>query len=147
MSVDPFTLSNKDILARTLYGEARGEYQKQNGGLAALIAVGNVVINRLAYPDRFGSTIKEVCLKPFQFSCWNPRDVNYKLIVRKDLFREEIFLRCLEAAEKIEQKVWPDLTQGCDHYHASWLSNRPFWARGIKPRIQIGQHIFFKLGK
>lgn len=34
-----------DIFARTLYGEARGEYKHH--GAAALIAVANVIMNRL----------------------------------------------------------------------------------------------------
>ena len=35
------------ILARTIYGEARGEYYRLDGGLSSLIAIGNVVKNRL----------------------------------------------------------------------------------------------------
>jgi len=35
-----------DVLARTIYGEARGEYGGQ-AGMASLVAVGNVVMNRL----------------------------------------------------------------------------------------------------
>jgi hypothetical protein len=38
-------LSDKDILARTIYGEARGELQKF--GKKSLCAIANVVINRL----------------------------------------------------------------------------------------------------
>ena len=55
-----------DILARTLYGEARGEYS--SSGPAALIAVGNVIVNRFEKGGRFGKTLAEVCLKPKQFS-------------------------------------------------------------------------------
>ena len=36
-----------DILARTIFGEARGEYEHVEGGISALIGVGNVVMNRV----------------------------------------------------------------------------------------------------
>ncbi len=57
-----------DVLTRTIYGEARGEYHRHDGGMAALIAVGNVVMNRLKAKTWYGLTIKEICQKPFQFS-------------------------------------------------------------------------------
>jgi len=53
-----------DILARTIFGEARGEYDHPEGGMASLIAVGNVVMNRLQVKGRYGQSIQEVCLKP-----------------------------------------------------------------------------------
>jgi hypothetical protein len=35
--------SKVDILARTIYGEARGEYGHVEGSISALISVGNVI--------------------------------------------------------------------------------------------------------
>jgi spore germination cell wall hydrolase CwlJ-like protein len=51
------------ILAKTIYGEARGLYTKQDGGLAALISIANVVMNRLAAKSWFGKSIEDVCFK------------------------------------------------------------------------------------
>ncbi|MES2252810.1 MAG: cell wall hydrolase, partial [Pseudomonadota bacterium] len=70
------TMGDIDILARTIYGEARGEYGRVDGGLAALIAVGNVIVNRTQQQTWFGRTVRDVCLKPYQFSCWNRNDPN-----------------------------------------------------------------------
>ncbi len=67
-----------NILAKTLYGEARGE------GLSGLEAVANTIINRVntakAKGGRFwwGNDIISVCQKPYQFSCWNKKDPNRK---------------------------------------------------------------------
>lgn len=55
-----------DILARTIYGEARGEKT------AGKKAVACVIMNRYKAKKWFsGKTIAETCQKPWQFSCWN----------------------------------------------------------------------------
>lgn len=132
------------ILARTIYGEARGEYNKLQGGLAALMAVGNVVMNRLQQDSWYGATVQEVCQKPWQFSCWNIRDANFKLL-QPEIIMDPNFSICLEVAERIISGQWPDLTAGADHYHTVTMPIIPRWAEGIKPKRQIGQHLFYDL--
>jgi spore germination cell wall hydrolase CwlJ-like protein len=60
----------RNVLARTLWGEVRGE------GLAGLVAVARSIRNRVdmelhngGNPD-FGEGYVGVCTKPCQFSCW-----------------------------------------------------------------------------
>ena len=58
------------IMAKTIWGEARGEdYQGQ-------VAVGWVIRNRCEEGGWFGNSIREVCLKPYQFECWNSDNCN-----------------------------------------------------------------------
>jgi hypothetical protein len=102
-------------------------------------------MNRLKSPQRFGKTIPEVCLKPYQFSCWNKKDPNYSVISSIKLHENHIFDLCWRISEKAYYKQWPDLTHGSDHYYASWLSSPPFWAGAHTPKICIGQHVFFKI--
>src|SRR5688500_14492498 len=60
------TLSENEILGLTLYGEARSE------PIEGLVAVGSVIANRASDgKQRWGTSIRGVCLQPFQFSCWN----------------------------------------------------------------------------
>lgn len=132
------------ILARTIYGEARGEYSKPEGGLAALIAIGNVVINRLNQKTWYGHSIREVCHKPRQFSCWNPSDPNYQIITQ-DVIPDPLYQICYWVAANVLSGTWPDLTQGCDHYYAITIPQAPKWAQGIKPKVKIANHIFFDL--
>ena len=115
-----------DILARTIYGEARGEYEHREGGLCALIAVGNVVMNRLKAQSQYGKTIQEICQKPWQFSCWNKGDPNQAILRQQDI-ADPLFTVCCQVAAKVARKEWPDLTKGSDHYHA--LSVSASWAR------------------
>lgn len=137
-------MNDHEILAKTIYGEARGEYNLLNGGLSSLIAIGNVVINRLKQNMWFGSTISEVCLKPKQFSCWNHNDPNRPLLdlplTHQKLIQDPIFNKCLEVAKNIN--VLPDLTKGSDHYHHQNIN--PYWCAQKKPMVHIGHHVFYK---
>ncbi|PJB71692.1 MAG: hypothetical protein CO093_04590 [Alphaproteobacteria bacterium CG_4_9_14_3_um_filter_47_13] len=49
-----------EILARTIWGEARGEGQK------GMLAVASVIMNRVRCGGWWGSTIQDVCRKPYQ---------------------------------------------------------------------------------
>lgn len=130
-----------NILARTLYGEARGEYA--SSGPAALIAIANVILNRLKKGGRFGNTISQVCLKPKQFSCWNENDPNLALLKDEGLHKDPLFKICKEVAEKVSSGLWPDLTRGCDHYHAT--SCNPSWANPDRIKLRLSHHIFYHL--
>lgn len=130
-----------NIFTRTLYGEARGEYKAFGPG--ALIAVANVIMNRMKKGGRFGGTVKEVCLKPKQFSCWNENDPNYALLTGVELLKEPLYKICQEVAEKVGSGSWPDLTRGSDHYHAS--SCHPFWAKPENVKLRLGRHIFYQI--
>lgn len=130
-----------DILARTLYGEARGEYAKS--GPAALITVGNVIMNRFRRAGKYGKTVTEICLNPRQFSCWNTNDPNRTLIQGEDLEKDPLFKLCQKIAQKVMKGIWPDLTRDSDHYHAT--SCKPPWARESKIKLHLGHHIFYKL--
>lgn len=139
------TDNDVNILTRTLYGEGRGEYNKPDGGLAALIAIGNVIMNRVKKGGWFGKSIAEVCQKPWQFSCWNRGDPNLTVIqnVSKD---DPIFKICQEVAAALIANKWPDLTKGCDHYFSNILSNPPKWAQNRQPKLCLGRHQFYQLG-
>lgn len=131
-----------DTVVRTIYGEARGEYAKKDGGLAALIAVANVIHNRFRQ-GRFGPTHRDICLKPFQFSCWNKDDPNRGILetLKAD---DPLFQRCKEVAVGVLTQNWPDLTKGSDHYHTQDVF--PYWAAKKTVEASIGRHYFYRLG-
>ncbi|MBE6447449.1 MAG: cell wall hydrolase [Alphaproteobacteria bacterium] len=126
------------IVAKTIYGEARGEFCPF--GLSSLIAIANVIINR--YKKHFAKSLSEVCLAPYQFSCWNKNDKNYKAIQHINE-NSEIYKVCLRVAKNTLDSTWPDLTDGCDHYHEK--SIRPYWASRIIPKRVFGNHCFYSL--
>ncbi len=125
-----------DYLARTAWGEARGE------GNAGIQAVANVIMNRVKAGTWYGAGVKDVVLKPRQFSCWNEGDPNRaKMLAVTDSdisFRNAKYL-----AEQAVNGILPDITLGANHYHASNI--RPNWADVDKMTVIIGNHVFYKL--
>lgn len=131
-----------DVLARTLWGEARGE------GNIGLEAVANVILNRVAVADAhggkywWGHNIITVCQKPYQFSCWNRSYPSYQKL--KDVDENNLyFATCLRIARRAVVGAIEDHTNQATHYHADYVS--PTWAQGEEPTIIIGRHIFYKL--
>jgi len=130
-----------DVMARTLWGEARGE------GSAGMQAVACVILNRVGTARHFGgywwgSDIIQVCRKPYQFSCWNTSDPGYRKVI--SVTDENIhFATAKRIARRAILGFITDPTYGADHYHAKSVS--PDWAAGKRPTTIIGQHIFYKL--
>jgi uncharacterized protein (TIGR02594 family) len=127
------------ILARTIYGEARGE---QADGKAA---VASVVLNRAKIGGWYGHSIEEVCLKRKQFSCWNANDPNRAII--KDMEAHEgdqTFDRCFDLSAQAILGQLDDKTGGATHFHADTMRRFPDWAKGATRTAHIGHHIFYK---
>lgn len=130
-----------DTLARTLWGEARGE------GPQGMDAVASVILNRVKIAQArggywWGNDIISVCQKPYQFSCWNRSDPNYRVlqaVTEKDLH----FATAVRIARRAVAGTLADVTGGADHYHAKSIA--PDWAKGQKPTTTIRNHIFYKL--
>lgn len=130
-TTDAFTL---DTLARTIWGEARGE------GRAGMQAVACVIRNRAARPGWWGRSIAEVCLKPAQFSCWLADDPNRRKLdaVSED---DAAFTVARELAAAALAGILADYTFGATHYHT--VDTAPVWARGHIPCVVIGRHAFY----
>jgi len=128
-----------DILARTLWGEARGESAR---GMEAVAAV---VMNRLAVARRrgrhwWGDSVAGICRAPWQFSCWNAGDPNRAKLLAVDS-RDPAFAMALRIARRAMSGRLPDPTGGATHYHAAGVS--PAWAAGKAPSAEIGRHLFY----
>ncbi len=122
-----------DYLARTIWGEARGE------GARGMQAVGNVILNRVARGGWYGASIKDVVLKPYQFSAWNVGDPNRT----KMLNATDADLRQARTiALQLQAGTLPDITGGATNYHATSVS--PAWAKKMTKTVQIGNHVFYK---
>lgn len=131
-----------EILAKTIYGEARGERRE------GMEAVACVVINRvkvaLAHGGKYwwGNDVSSVCLKKMQFSCWNENDPNSRVLER-NLSGDIVYLLCEQIARNAIKGILEDKTNGATHYH-TW-NIKPKWAENKVPSATIGHHIFYKL--
>lgn len=129
-------MNELDILARTLWGEARGE------GAEGMAAVANVVMNRVARPGWWGHNVVSVCLCPCQFSCWNPSDPNRAKLeaVTED---DPAFRAALSTAAEALAGTLADRTHGATHYYARG-SKAPKWAKAADKVAEIGRHDFYR---
>lgn len=126
-----------DVLARTLWAEAR------NQSRAGMEAVASVILNRAAHPRWWGRSVLDVCLKPRQFSCWNADDPQFSRI-RSVGSDEPLFRLALAVAAQALNGHLDDATNGADSY-ANLAVCSPVWAERIKPCAVIGAHTFFRV--
>lgn len=140
-----FTDKNKEveILARTVYGEARGESAK---GQRAIIST---ILNRVKKGGWWGATVEDVCKKPYQFSCWNPETVgddspsavaNYNAMMSVDRTDPTFEYIYVLSSTALNEGI-TDYSNGATHYHAK--SVNPSWASKLTKVAEIGNHIFY----
>ena len=147
-------LSDQDILALTLFGEARGE------PIEGQIAVGQVIRNRVRIdigndgrPDWWGEGYRGVCLAPKQFSCWNDGDPTQNSVLsRAKVLRgqadntgggaDRMMAQLLWIADGITRSYVDDDLRGATHYHADSLL--PKWAKSMIVVARKGHHIFYR---
>lgn len=136
-----FRMLEIDTLARTIWGEARGE------GSLGMQAVACVVMNRLAVSRDMGGfwwgrSVIDICQKPYQFSCWNRNDPNYRKLLHVDC-RDRFFACALAMAQQVIAGRISDPTHEATHYHTAGIF--PFWSRAQEPIAVIGKHIFYRI--
>ena len=142
--MDLTKLSSNEILALTLYGEARGEI------IDGQIAVACIIRNRTK-----SNNYNEVCLAREQLSCWNSNDPNYPILnemASQLLMGQTIdniyWVRCLWIAQGIISNYLKDITNGAKYYMTAKLFNSdasPNWAKTSFNRKQFGTQIFFSI--
>lgn len=139
------TDADTDILARTIWGEARGE------GRAGQVAVGWAIRNRVdmdlhndGRPDWWGEGYSGVCRAKWQFSCWNSNDPNFPYLVNQKLIPSGQYMLARECAVAVVTGAQPDPTGGATHYYATTMAKAPAWAANATKTCKIGRHIFFK---
>lgn len=141
-----YTPHDLETLARTIYGEARGETD------TGMIAVGCVAVNRariaLAWVAKHGrphplfgdGSVRSACLAPWQFSSWNENDPNRAKLLAVSL-DDPLMARCVQAARAAIDL--PDITHGSTHYYATSMAEPPTWALNHTAAAHIGHHLFF----
>lgn len=133
------------MLARTVWGEARGE------GETGWAAVAWVIRNRAEWPGGphwWGATVSAVCLHPYQFSCWNHNDPNFARLSATKSDTLENYAEIFAVGSSVMAGDIPDPTGRASHYEvrgttASWQADAV--RRGIAP-VRIGHHDFYRIG-
>jgi N-acetylmuramoyl-L-alanine amidase len=133
-------LSSDNLMALTIYAEARGEPREGK------IAVGSVILERVDHRDWDGKTIKEVCLWPYQFSCYLPNDPNRKMLKSiADNWDKEltnaILQDCLYIAQDLISGAIERYPKALDYFNPKIC--HPDWANKMKFIMSIGNHDFY----
>lgn len=148
-------LTPADVVALTMYGEARGD-GRDGSSIEERLAVGCVIRNRLVVnPARYGESYQDVCWARAQFSCWNPNDPNSAELwaharsiasgirILDPLLRETRFL-----ADGIVSGNIRDFVAGATHYYSPRsmkpTGSVPAWAMGVTPIARVGSQLFFR---
>jgi spore germination cell wall hydrolase CwlJ-like protein len=130
-------LSDLDIAARTVYGEARGE------GPAGRRGVAQVIVNRWRCDSgQFvrDDTLATACLRHKQFSAWAKGDPNLAAMQEVG-YKNRDLLDCMRHVLEAVRSDADTLTMGSLHYHADHIT--PGWAEGHEPVVSLGHHKFY----
>ena len=137
-------ISDFEILTKTLFFEC-GSTQE----IFDVLMVGWVIRNRVkkggVLGKWFGNTYERVCLKKWQFSCWNGKDINEikKIEWGNNNFR---WAMCRMAAAYIIEAPESHNPIPKVYYYYNPMLVSPKWARNMKmvtPLLRL-DHIFMK---
>lgn len=147
-AITPGYTVEEDVLARTLYGEAAAE------AISGREAVANVIMNRVRMDigndgkaDWWGEGVVDVCLKPWQFTCWQDHNrLRMLRIERGNVFFDE----CRAIARAAIAGTLADNTDGAVQYLNIPLTKKlygrlPNWVSRMRQTRVIGRHTFFVL--
>lgn len=131
--------SDADILARTIYGEARGEVDSAKLGVASVVM--NRVANGFSYPGGLDG-VAAVCQARNQFSCWNANDPNRSVCLAVTA-SDPVFQRCLQIAAGAIDGTLSDNTAGATYYHDLSIGTPARWGNVVQTAA-YGRLVFFR---
>lgn len=110
-------------------------------GIAGRHHIASSIYNRAESLDV--KELASVCLKPKQYSCWNGRKPNIRLV--KEFCRTEsglaIFDECMKLAQSMSKGTFRPIV-GVTHYHV--INIRPQWSNSYERIRRHGKHIFYR---
>lgn len=137
-------LNNVQIGGLTIYAEARGESDQGR------IGVGTVILERVDHREWDGKTVQEVCLWPFQFSCYLPGDPNR--IVLSDIAKHwdleikknKTLIQCVNIFDGLMNGKIERYPKGAIQYlNPKSVKTIPDWVSKMKFLATIKNHDFY----
>lgn len=130
-------LEPTDLAVATIVAEAGGE------GYDGMLAVAEVIRNRMLSRYASDGTVEGTILRPFQFSCWNTAEEGARLRMWR-LKREE---PVVVEAERAWKASWRGTTRthgAVLYYNPQLVAHPPGWVARAVPTVTIGKHAFFR---
>lgn len=148
----PLPTDDTEVLALTIWAEARGEDSLGRMGVAC------VILNRVKHAQDhagvhkgakfwWGNSIAECCLKPWQFSCWNENDPNRQKMLDGTAKTSRAYSECLEIAKLAVAGELEDVTNGADSYLNPDVAKPQPWSIPENLTWEHGHHRFYRTAK
>lgn len=135
---DTDQFSDQQIIALTAWGENRGS------GKQGMQSVINAIQNRLSSGVLWwGTSLRAICLRPFQFSSWNHNDPNRPKLLEVTTDDPQYCIALQLAAEALAGTL-ADIVGNADSYFSLSMPTPPKWAKNLIPTATIGGQVFFK---
>jgi N-acetylmuramoyl-L-alanine amidase len=129
-------LSDTDLLARSIWNEARKE------GLQGKLAVAHVVMNRVRAREYHGSSIQDVILRGDDLTGWKAGNLSM-VQGPNGASTDREFALCKAIAELATRgHLKNDPTDGATHFHSIHI--KPDWASKLVFHRQIGNQFFYR---
>lgn len=139
-----YRLLDSDLISMLLYGEARGSSDEVKR------CIGMTIISRCFAQEWYGRSIRGVIFKPYQYSCFNPNDVNFDKIQNPE---EYGFEPCIRIAREI-YNLYTMITDATytkffpTHYHTiKEYRERPDWSNKYNLIKELEGFYFYKAEK
>lgn len=129
--------SEAAVVAMTVLGEAEGE------PWAGKMIVAETFVNR---SNASRKTLKDTCLAPNQYACWNGEERQRKLIARAaelERINSQAWKDCKELAKCICQPGYTPSTSATHYYAPAKMDKPPWWADKMKLVAIVAGHKFF----
>lgn len=138
-TVEEAAAQELDVVARTIWGEA-GEL-----GEDAMRAVAAVIATRHRFGKWWGRSATEVCLRPYQFKCWDVSSPAIDRLLSIGADNESFRLASSLAKKALDRAcgITPDRSKGATHYHPEWVVPVPEWACGKESCYRVGGLCFY----
>lgn len=127
---------DREILAKTVYGEARGE------DVVGMFAVCNTVFNRVRSNHplfKNDTSIAKACLRKKQYSCWNSHHI-HNFDGKSDIYHK--ILEVVDIA-LMAYNSGDDYSHHATHYFKK-NTPAPDWIHDMKHTVTIDDHLFYK---
>jgi N-acetylmuramoyl-L-alanine amidase len=131
------SLSDEDLAALCIWREAAGEGELGRRG------VGHAIKHRAEQPCWWGTDVRSVILKPWQFSSFNANDPNSK---KRPNPNDRSWVECQGIAKAILADRDPDITEGAQFYHDSSIKFPEAWGvpSDYKLTLKVGRLSFYR---
>ncbi|MFZ5930884.1 MAG: cell wall hydrolase [Pseudomonadota bacterium] len=139
-------LHDMETLARSIWGEARGESEEGQAAVAWVMrnrvqaAQAFITKQKRAHPLYGDGTLVGACRAPRQFSAWNVDDANRSKLFQLG-FDDASYCRAFAVGCQVWGGLVKDPTGGATHYHRHDIE--PVWAKAMKATALIGAHMFY----